>query len=726
MPSAPTRHLLSLIALPAIALTAFLSAQSSNAIRGDVNNDGQVTTVDALAVMSHVVGKPLPQGYTIRPNGDANGDGQITAADALVILSFVVGKDVSQFPVGKGIVTILITPSKATVAQGDTTRLTASISGTQNTAVTWRSSAEAVATVSASGLVTGVAPGEAIITAISQADTLAKATAQVIVSAPALGHCQEGSTLLNLAVGQVFTATGPAASTVCLSGGPGSEYTYVPFFASESGRARLAVEVNASGIGAATGPPNPSLTPGLATLNRASAGDGLTLDESFERRLREREIRELTPLIPSARAAALQRSSGALRNLIQAVPVEGDLLTLNANATSACTNPDNRVGRVAAVTERAIVVVDTANPKNAGVSEADYRSFAAAFDTLVYPLNVENFGAPSDIDNNGKVILFYTRAVNELTPPPADNRSGAFTGGFFFGRDLFPKAQCQGSNVSEMFYLLAPDPAGEINQNKFSADQIRRSTVGTISHEFQHLINASRRLYINNASTFEEVWLNEGLSHIAEELAFYRVSRLAPRQNITIETIRSSDQIRDAFNRYAISNFGRFISYLTNPDTASLMGVDNLPTRGAVWAFLRYAADREDGPDRDLWFNLVNSTASGIANLRNVLTPNPIDWMQHWTVSVYTDDAAIPVEPRFTQPSWNFRSIMPAFTSTSGRYPLRTIALTTTSAVTLNLYGGGAAYLRFGIAPSGRAGIRTTSGGATPPQNLRISIVRTK
>jgi hypothetical protein len=622
------------------------------------------------------------------------------------------------------------TPDGAvTIPVGGTVQLTATPKGgggviLTDREVTWTSSAPNVATVNpATGAVTtvtGVAPGSATITARSEDAT---GTVQVVVSAPVSSDCQEGSTLLNLSVGEVFTATGPAASTVCLSGGPGSEYTYVPFFASEVGTARLALEVNASGIGVATGPPNPSLTSSAAVLDRTAAGDGLSLNETFERRLREREIRELTPLIPSARAAALQRSGGALRNLVQAVPMEGDLLTLNANSTSGCTNPDNRIGRVVAVTQRAIVVVDTANPQNPGISDEEYRSFGVAFDTLAYPVNVENFGEPSDIDNNGKVLIFYTRAVNELTPK--DNPS--FVGGFFFGRDLLPKQACAASNEREMFYMLAPDPEGVVNNNRRSADLIRSRTVGTIAHEFQHLINQSRRLYVNTgAASFEELWLNEGLSHIAEELTFYRVSRLAPRQNITVETIRSSKQVVDAFNRYAISNFGRFISYLQRPDTASLLGVDNLPTRGASWAFLRYAADRKAGPDQPFWFALVNSRTRGVANLRNVLETEPINWMQDWTVSVYTDDTDLPVEGRFTQPSWNFRSIMPALSSTNAPYPLQTIALTTSSAVNLNLFGGGAAYLRFGIAPSGRAGIRTTSGGATPPQNLRISIVRTK
>src|SRR5205807_2203657 len=102
----------------------------------------------------------------------------------------------------------------------------------------------------------------------------------------------------------------------------------------------------------------------------------------------------------------------------------------------------------------------------------------------------------------------YTRAVNELTPAGS---SGVIEG-FFNPRDLFPTAGnatiqgCSGSNFAEMFYLIVPDPNGTINGNKRSNDQVQRFTIGTTAHEYQHLINAARRIYINNADDFEEVW----------------------------------------------------------------------------------------------------------------------------------------------------------------------------------------------------------------------------
>lgn len=388
---------------------------------------------------------------------------------------------------------------------------------------------------------------------------------------------------------------------------------------------------------------------------------------------------------------------------------------INAQSDFGCSNAIFRAARVAATSNRAIILEDVENPAG-GFTDQDHQVFAKQFDDLVYPVAVRNFGEPGDFDRNDKVIIFFTRAVNELTAP----NSNSFVGGFFFGRDLFPKTAtnpneaCAGSNEGELFYLLAPDPAGEVNQNVRTKEFVQQRTLGVIAHEFQHLINASRRLFVNNAPGFEEVWLNEGLSHIAEELMFYATTPLEPRQNIDRPTALT-EPIRTEFLAYQSSNFGRFIRYLQEPRENSLLGVDNLPTRGAIWAFLRYAADRRAGEDAPFWFSLVNSKASGVANLAQVLQVSPLQWMQDWTVSVYTDDAGIGVAPRFMQPSWNFRSIMPAYSSANNRYPLDVIPLKSDTATTLTLKAGGAAYFRFGVAAGERATITTTSGGAAIP-----------
>lgn len=62
-------------------------------MRGDVNGDGQMDAVDALAVLAHVVGRTLPATFAVQPQGDVSRDGAVTAADALLILEYRVGRD---------------------------------------------------------------------------------------------------------------------------------------------------------------------------------------------------------------------------------------------------------------------------------------------------------------------------------------------------------------------------------------------------------------------------------------------------------------------------------------------------------------------------------------------------------------------------------------------------------------------------------------------------------
>ena len=277
----------------------------------------------------------------------------------------------------------------------------------------------------------------------------------------------------------------------------------------------------------------------------------------------------------------------------------GDLITLNVNGDVACSQPVYHPARVVAIGSRAIILSDTLNPKG-GFSTADYQRFAARFDTLVYPLDVENFGEPTDIDKNGHVGILFTRAVNELTAP----RSAQYVGGFAFSRDLFPTTKtaraeaCPSSNEGEYFYMLAPDPLGTINSNVRSAAFVDSVTTAVLAHEFEHIINASRRLYVNNTSAFEEKWLDEGLAHIAEELLYYRESGLAPRSNLDLNAVRSTLALRLAFNGDMSGNASRYKTYLAAPAGNSPYSPnDSLPTRGAAWSFLRYAVDRVNATD---------------------------------------------------------------------------------------------------------------------------------
>jgi hypothetical protein len=401
--------------------------------------------------------------------------------------------------------------------------------------------------------------------------------------------------------------------------------------------------------------------------------------------------------------------------------------TFNVNSQSNCDAPTYHGARLVATSAHALIYEDLTNPTG-GFTDAEYQSIIGELENTVYPTDTQNFGTPTDNDGNGKFIVLYTRAVNDLTPVGAS----FLYGGFFHPRDMFPKkAQpgfdaCLGSNAGEMFYMLVPDPTGVSNGHIRTKAYVRGSTVGTIAHEFQHLINTSRRLYVNDATDFyEEVWLDEALAHVAEELNFYTASGLAPRQNLGQAEILANDTRRNAFNEFQLENFGRFDEYLQAPSqNAPYADDDELATRGAGWSFLRYAADRRGGPDQSFWFAVVNSKISGLANLQAVLGTDPVLWVRDWAVANYTDDA-VPVSAVFTHPSWKFRDMYQ--NAAFGGFHLQVLTLGN-GTTTTSIKAGTAAYYKFGVAAGQTGDVRVAStgtvAGACTPVNLAVGGVQ--
>jgi hypothetical protein len=539
--------------------------------------------------------------------------------------------------------------------------------------------------------------------------------------------------VLSLSVGEGRTLTSAQAATIEINGGSaGAEFVLVPFSASQSPSATVPLEFAATQVTSVTGPPLPSLQPvrgaELFAERAASVAARLAMRASLDAELRRLERSTFARRMPAARAARARRASRAAggSGSLAAVPAVGDQVSYNTARTS-CSNASVRTGTVRVVSQRAIIVSDNNNPVG-GFDDTTYTNIATQFDTFVYPLMVQNFGVPEDIDDNvGRAIIFYTVAVNELTPPGSE----AIVGGFFHPRDLFPKTSsdpeqaCATSNEAEMFYMLVPDP---LRGNAFSRDNVRQGTIGVLGHEFQHLINASRRMYVNEAFDFEEVWLNEGLSHIAEELLYYSATGRAPKSNFTFSQLVSSQAQVDAVNAYQVDNFGRLLDHIETPETSSpYANNDELSTRGATWQLLRYAADRSTKTQQSIWLDLANSRNNGMTNFSAVLG-DFFELTRDWAVAQYTDDAVASLPAAYQHPSWHFRSIMPRLVNqqTPPPYPLRTRTLVAGTPLTLTLNGGGAAYIRFGVAGDVTAAITPTSTGGAPPATVSFTVVRTK
>lgn len=119
-------------------------------------------------------------------------------------------------------------------------------------------------------------------------------------------------------------------------------------------------------------------------------------------------------------------------------------------------------------------------------------------------------------------------------------------------------------------HLPVPDPSTPINGNYTSKAALTTAAPVTLVHEMQHLINTERRLYVNGAvSETADVWLNEGLSSVAEKLLYYAASTNEARSNINFALTQSTPAQISAFNGYASGIFDRLGTYMLAPETTS-------------------------------------------------------------------------------------------------------------------------------------------------------------
>jgi hypothetical protein len=522
-----------------------------------------------------------------------------------------------------------------------------------------------------------------------------------------------------------------ADSVLCLEQSGGAEYALIVYNQSTDGSTAAGTQVTAYNV--VPDLVTARIPTGGPSLSRAATLSGMSTaprrDLRFHERLltRSRSLRRLFAPARAARSLARPGSVGrirgpsyALSGTAPSVPAVDSLLALNV-ADDPCTIADTRTFRVEAVGTHAIVLADTANPAG-GFTRADYQRFAARFDTLVYPLDVDAFGASSDIDGNDHVAILFTRAVNELTPANASS----YIGGFFHPRDLFPRTQsgsfgvCPTSNEGEMFYMMVPDPSGTVNGNTFRLGYVDTLTTGILAHEFQHLINAGRRMYVNTTATdFEETWLNEGLSHEAEELLYFRESGYQPRGQLYTQSIYQSQAQFSTWVADESSNFVRFFLYLSDPANHSPLDAnDDLETRGATWAFLRFAVDAINWDkvislDLDIWQRFGNSTTTGAGTLAFAFQTDPKPLLRDFAVANTTGYLR----------TWSYADIYTkAFVAKA--YPLPFGRLQEATAIPVAARGSSASYYNFAVPPGAQTLLRFGSSQAPADPNFVFIVTR--
>lgn len=597
--------------------------------------------------------------------------------------------------------TVVVTSSPTQIAVGETAQASAVVKDQNGNAlsgksIAWNSLNPTIASVTGAGVIRGIAPGTATIQGSVDGIT-GGATVQVV--APA-NVCSGAPTSLSLAPGEarVVNVLEAQGCVRVMSTSTQSQYVVIAANTNASPDA-LPTFVLRSELNANTPSANLLASPAriAASLVVAPRNPVLDLQSEFETGLRQIERSLDLPKAQRAFADGSLARGPRFSVSAAAIPSVGDKLQFKV--PKSCTDFKTITATARRISTRAIVFTDDAAPPG-GFSDTELQEIAGEFDTLVYPTDVDYFGTPLDLDENSRIIILYTPEVNRLTP--AGNPEG-FVGGFFFAGDLFPVAQCPQTNRAEVFYVLAPDPNGVINGNKRTTAQVRQGTRGTIAHEFQHMINASERIRHPVTSNLESVWLDEALSHFAEDLNGRVLRGLNETGNYTFEQLTNQSQQVNDYNAFFYQNFARFARYLQNPAVAaptSRLADSSLAARGAAWSLLRYAADHHapSGDIKAFIRSLVPGPDTGVVNLRTKAGNVSFDSLATgWMVANIADDAGIPgLAVKHTYKTYNMRSNVPRANTPSQNFPLIPVQLDATPfSATLQVRSASGSYFRF-------------------------------
>lgn len=437
-----------------------------------------------------------------------------------------------------------------------------------------------------------------------------------------------------------ITVSGAEVSRCLRLTGAGARYLIVPQFVGDSALQKFGYYLGASGTVA-------------AALQQAARQEperigGNVVQRRFDRMLRERE-HLLAPQLAFKGIATRPRETpleALTLGSTRAFKVLGNLEGTSFKTANA---------RLKYIGNNVLLYFDTASPAG-GFTDEDIQAFGDLFDKTLHPLGVQTFGAESDIDNNGHIAVLFTPLVNALTPSASCATSGYVTG-YFFGFDL--DSRSGNSNKGEVFYALTPDPTGS-RSCAHSVGSVKAIVPATFIHEFQHMISFNQHVLVRGGSD-EDIWLNEGLSHIAEEVASRHYE--AKCAGITTPPCRTNatQTFPDSAIGFISGDLLDAYAYLRRTDTVSVTtfrDFGELEERGAAWLFLRWLGDQKDST---IYGKLVQTSKTSVRNIEDKSRESFASLFGDFSIALYTDSlpgvarTAIPQRYRFT--SRNFRKI---------------------------------------------------------------------
>jgi len=447
------------------------------------------------------------------------------------------------------------------------------------------------------------------------------------------GTYQGSAALLTLPVGG-YLSIDPAAVDGCgtfpQAGVQGAEYLIVPQAATPIPGVEVSYELTGD-----------SAVPVVVATGPAPSAPEESAAKRFHDFLRAQE-EEFARVPKPARA----EDTALLAAAVAGIEV-GDKRDFRVCDTITCSLPadfSKVTAKARYVGAHAAIYVDVQAPDT--LTTAAMNALGREFDEDLYGVATRAFGSESDVDQNGLVLVLMTPVVNGLTPQ-SDCETTIVTG-FFFAIDIDPSFRGDSrSNQGEVFYALAADPQGT-KGCAHPVDRIERLVPVTFAHEFQHMVSYNQHVLVRSGNS-EVLWMNEGMSHVSEELAALHFESLG-------------DATR--FSRFAIGDLYNAFLYLKTPAATHMLfkdGSGTLAERGGAWLFLRWIAD-QFGPE--VIRRLSETGRSGADNVA-AATGEPFEpLVAEWSLANWTSGLSGFAAPRrLSYLTWNFRTLYQSLNS---------------------------------------------------------------
>lgn len=459
-------------------------------------------------------------------------------------------------------------------------------------------------------------------------------------------------------------------------------------------------------------------------------------------RTAEARLRSMERRMFGARQGVAFRGSTRVRGEALRVPstvVAGDTVEIRVpgiDTDDPCGDADTTnfttvkaVARVIGAT--GVWLEDVANPTG-GYTLTDFQALSNQLDSPIYATDITYFGAPSDLDGNGRVVILITQAINNLM-----QGTGGGTLGFVFSGDLVPVSACASSNGGEIFYGIAPDEAGTLPFGVYTHAQAIADAPFIIAHELTHIIQFSRR--IQAGLDIGALWMLEGQATLAEEVVGHAVEGRAPGRNLGAD-IAFNDDNPASIDWYSnkFVDLATYFGFATRdtkvedaPEQCSFL-TETGPCTGrdvyTSWSLLRWLSDQFGpafpGGEQGLQRALVDNPGLGYENIANVVGVPITTLLAQWSAMLYVDDRVPGLTGRLTLPSWNLFEIFDGALVESAQLAPRA-RLFTNFTDSVSVRAASTAYFQVGGAGRPSTTIRaTTAGGGPPPAAIQLYVVR--